>query len=104
RVKPHEREPAELLTSGARRRRRREEVGAALVVLGPEPDVEVDARGAREALAEICPDGLAGDAADHLADQEALSIDVVTMAPAGFPPRRLGGERRCHRVPLRPRP
>src|SRR4029453_13050783 len=83
--------PLELLAHGDRRLR--EVVGAAAIELGGEPDEEVDAGGAREALAKKDTDGRAGHAPDDFANQEALRIHVIAMARARLPPRRLSGER-----------
>ena len=72
--------------------RGRDDVGHAVVLARREADVEVGIERLGHLAGEPAADALAGDAADDLADEEALCHRVVPRAVAGLPPGRLGGQ------------
>ena len=72
----------------------------ARVVLGAEPDVEVDAEGAGDLGPDELAEGLAGDPPDDLALEVALRDRVVALGGPGLPPRLLGGEQGGGLVPV----
>src|SRR6185369_17325794 len=93
--------PAELLVLGTGRSRHH--IGTATVELRADADEEVYAGGAADLLTQIGAERLAGDPSHDLADQESLRVDVIAVAGTRLPPRRLGGERLRHDVPVTPR-
>jgi hypothetical protein len=84
-------------------RRHRQHLGAAVVQLGPEAHEEIEGGWTGDGLAEVRAEGLARDASDHLADEEPLHVDEVSVAGTGLPPRCLGGEGLRHEIPAAPR-
>ena len=82
----------------------RQHVGGADVVLRLGAEVEVESDRLAQVRLQMPSDRVAGDPADHLADQKALGVGVVAVRLAGRPPRRLLGERRRHQAPIEHRP
>ena len=76
------------------------EVRDAGVVLPRQADVEVDAGGLPDLLAQEGTEAAAVDASHEFADEEALGVGVVAVAGAGLPERFAGGERRADGVPV----
>ena len=80
-----------------------EHVGGAEVVFGLRAEMEIEADRFAEVGLEVAADRVSGDAADDLADQEALGVGVIAMTVAQRPPGFLFGQGGGHQIPVEER-